>query len=80
MCLAIPEQITKIQNKIATLEYRIKNKQVEPRDGRNPPIRRAKIITGSYKPGDYVIVQAGLVIEKVPKKQVKMWKEFISNE
>ncbi|MEK9166004.1 MAG: HypC/HybG/HupF family hydrogenase formation chaperone [Patescibacteria group bacterium] len=65
MCLAIPGQITKIKTCQATVKY--------PQND----IKQAKIITGSYKTGDYVIVQAGLVIEKVPKKQVEMWNKFI---
>ena len=67
MCLAIPGKIITIKNAIATVRY--------PKE-----TRVAKIVTGNYKIGDYVIAQAGMVIEKVPKKQARTWNEFLKAE
>ncbi|HBH46242.1 MAG: hypothetical protein A2445_00095 [Candidatus Jacksonbacteria bacterium RIFOXYC2_FULL_44_29] len=66
MCLAIPGKIINIIGGKATVEY-------------SGESRTAKIVTGHYKIGDYVIVQAGLVIEKVPQKQVRLWKNFLKS-
>ena len=50
MCLTIPGKIVKIEGDIATLDY-----GSEKRD--------AKIIEGDYKVGDFVLVQAKVVVE-----------------
>lgn len=60
MCLAIPGKIIKIKNNIALVDYK-----TEKRNGR--------IVEGDYKTGDYVIVQGGLVIEKIPQEQAEDW-------
>jgi len=58
MCLAIPGKIIKIKGDLATIDY-------------SGEKRVAKIIRGNYKVGDYCLVQAKMVLEKIPKKQVK---------
>ena len=60
MCLAIPGKIVKIENNVALVDY-----GSERREGR--------IVVGEYDVGDYVIIQGGLVIERVPEKQAKNW-------
>ncbi len=62
MCLAIPGKILKIKKNIALVDY-----ETEKRKGR--------IVEGEYKVGDYVIIQGGLVIEKIPEEQAKNWLE-----
>ena len=58
MCLAIPGKVIKIEDDFATVRY-IDNTQV-----------KAKILE-SCKKGDYVIVQARMVVQKVPKKDAE---------
>lgn len=67
MCLAVPGKIVSISKNIATVRYQNETK-------------KAKIVAGSYNAGDYVIVQAGMVIDKVPKKQVDSWEEFLKRD
>ena len=66
MCLAIPGKIIKIENNIATIDYGSEK-------------REAKIVEGDFKVNDFVIVQGKIVIEKVPKNQVKGWLELLKN-
>ena len=56
MCFAIPGKITKIEDDLATVEYYNKDK------------RTAKIIEEGYSEGDYVIVQAKIIVQKVPEE------------
>lgn len=67
MCLAIPGKIIEIQNDLATVDY-----------GDQKTL--AKIVRGDFSVGDYVIVQAKLVVEKVPEQQVKAWHEIINEK
>ena len=60
MCLAIPGKIIKIENDNAIVDY-ISEKRI------------GKIVEGTYKVGDYVIIQGGLVIEQIPEEQAKKW-------
>ncbi len=60
MCLAIPGKIVKIEKDDAIVDY-ISEK------------RMGKIVEGAYKVGDYVIIQGGLVIERIPDEQAKKW-------
>jgi hydrogenase expression/formation protein HypC len=64
MCLAIPGKIIHIEKDIATIDYGSEKRQ-------------AKIIVGDFKPGDFVIVQGKIVIEKVPVEQVKGWLDVV---
>ena len=63
MCLAIPGRIIKIEKDIATIDYGSEK-------------RKAKIIEGNYKAGDFVIVSAKVVSEKIPEEQVREWLAF----
>ena len=67
MCLAIPGKIIDIKNDIATIDYGSEK-------------RKAKIVQDNFKIGDYVIVQAKIVTEKVPKEQVGKWLELLQDE
>jgi len=58
MCLAVPGKIIGIKDEIATIDY-----DVEKRKGR--------IIDKGFKTGDYVIVQGGIVMQKVRSKEAK---------
>lgn len=60
MCLAIPGKIVKIEKDDAIVDY-VSEK------------RTGKIVEGTYKVGDYVVIQGGLVIEKIPDEQAKKW-------
>jgi hydrogenase expression/formation protein HypC len=67
MCLAVPGKIVKIEKDIATIDY-----------GKEK--RTAKIIGLKAKKGEYVIVQAGIVMQKIPKKEaiesLKAWQKL----
>lgn len=65
MCLAIPGKITEIKKDIATVDY-----------GREK--RKAKL-TGNFKVGDYVLVSAGLAIQKVDEKEAVEALKLIKN-
>lgn len=67
MCLAIPGKIISIKDSVAAVAY--------PNE-----TRTAKIVAGRYAIGDYVLVQAQMVIEKVPKKQALAWNTFLKTE
>ena len=66
MCLAIPGKVEKIEKGFATIDY-------------SGEKRKASTELVNVKPGDYVIVQAQFVIQKIPKKEaleaIKVWQE-----
>lgn len=64
MCLAVPGKIVKIEEDLATVDYGSER-------------REAKIVEGDYQIGDYVIVSARIVSEKVDEEQVKCWLELL---
>ncbi|MFH0970464.1 MAG: HypC/HybG/HupF family hydrogenase formation chaperone [Candidatus Diapherotrites archaeon] len=64
MCLAVPGKIISIENSIATVDYGSEK-------------RRAKIVVGDYHIGDFVLVQAKLVVEKIPREQVQAWLDVV---
>jgi len=66
MCLTIPGKIIEIKGDIATLDYGSEKRQ-------------AKIIEGDYKLGDFVLVQAKLVVEKVSEEQMTGWLEVLKD-
>jgi len=67
MCLTIPGKIIEINNVgIATLDYGSEKRQ-------------AKIVEGDFKVGDFVLVQAKVVVEKVPEEQMIGWLEVLKN-
>lgn len=67
MCLAIPGKIIYVKKNTATIDYGSEHRQ-------------AKILLGNFNPGDFVIVQNKIVIEKVPKEQVKGWISLLKHE
>jgi len=70
MCLAVPGKIVKIEKDVAVVDYGI-----EKRTGKiiEPALSKA------YKKGDYVIIQGGIVVQKIEKKEalsaLKLYKE-----
>ena len=56
MCLTVPGRIVRIDNDTATIDYRVET-------------RKGKIVDKGFKIGDYVIVQGGIVIQKVRRKE-----------
>ncbi|MBR9699166.1 HypC/HybG/HupF family hydrogenase formation chaperone [Candidatus Woesearchaeota archaeon] len=70
MCLAVPGKIVSIKDDTATVDY-----GEEKREG--------KILEGDFKEGDYVIIQGGFVMQKIPQKEaeasLKMYQEAIKN-
>ncbi len=58
MCLAVPGRIIGIKNGTATVDY-----DVEKRKGR--------IISDGFSVGDYVLVQGGVVVEKIDAAEAK---------
>ncbi|MCX8147529.1 MAG: HypC/HybG/HupF family hydrogenase formation chaperone [Candidatus Woesearchaeota archaeon] len=67
MCLAIPGKVIDIKNDDVVVEY--------PGEKRS-----AKNFGLSIKKGDYVLVQAKVVVQKVPKKEalesIRAWKNL----
>ena len=67
MCLTIPGKILEIdEDDIATVDYGSEKRQ-------------AKIIEGGFKVGDFVLVQARVVVEKVPEEQMVGWLEVLKD-
>jgi hydrogenase expression/formation protein HypC len=64
LCLAMPGKIIKVEKGFATVDY-------------SGEKRRASVELVKVKPGDYVIVQAKFVVQKVPEKEaveaIKVW-------
>lgn len=58
MCLAVPGKIIEINKDTATVDYGVEK-------------RKGKIIEKEYKEGDYVIVQGGIVVQKIEKKEAE---------
>ncbi|OGV97092.1 hypothetical protein A2W24_00085 [Microgenomates group bacterium RBG_16_45_19] len=61
MCLTVPRRVEKVEGEKALLQ-----------DG-----RWVKSLVGKLKPGEMVLAQANLVIEKVPVKRVGEMKETL---
>ncbi|MBW2985762.1 HypC/HybG/HupF family hydrogenase formation chaperone [Candidatus Woesearchaeota archaeon] len=66
MCLAIPGKIVKIDKDTAVIDY-------------SGEIRKASVsLIDDLSVGDYVLVNAGFVMEKIPEEQalqsIKAWK------
>jgi hydrogenase expression/formation protein HypC len=66
MCLAIPGKIVEIKEDVAVVDYGSEK-------------REARIVSKDvdFKVGDYVIVSAKVVSEKVDEEQVKGWLELL---
>lgn len=68
MCLAIPGKVIKIEGSTATIEY---NKELQ---------REANCSLIVCKIGDYVIVQAGFVIEIVNERRAKDMHKIVTGD
>jgi len=69
MCLAIPGKVLAVKDGKALVDYSTEKREV--------------ISKGiEVKPGEYVLVQFGMVVEKLPEKEarkaIKNWKELNS--
>jgi hydrogenase expression/formation protein HypC len=66
LCLAIPGKVVKIEKGFAIIDYSREK-------------RKASTELVKAKPGDYVIVQAKFVVQKIPKKEaleaIKVWRQ-----
>ena len=58
MCLAVPGKIIEIKKDVATVDY-IAEK------------RKGKLIEQGFRIGDYVIIQGGIVLQKIPDDEAK---------
>ena len=58
MCLAVPGKIIEIKNGVATVDYGTEK-------------RKGKLIEKGFNKGDYAIIQGGIVIEKVDRKEAE---------
>ncbi len=57
MCLAVPGKIVAIKDDFATVDYGSEKRQ-------------ARLIE-KFKVGEFVIVQGGIAVEKIPKKEAE---------
>jgi hydrogenase expression/formation protein HypC len=66
LCLAIPGKVIKVEKGFATVDY-------------SGEKRKASTELVKVKPGDYVIVQAKFVMQKIPRNEaleaIKLWQE-----
>jgi len=66
MCLAIPGKIVEIKGRKASIEY-------------PGQVREAFVGDEDFRVGDYVLVQMGVAVRKVTKKEAKMmWEGWTS--
>jgi hydrogenase expression/formation protein HypC len=56
MCLAVPGKIIKIDQGEATVDYDVEK-------------RKGALIEDDYSVGDYVIIQGGIVVQKIEEKE-----------
>ena len=66
MCVAAPGRVLDIKNNIATIEY-----------SGNTVNANAGLV--KIKPGDYVLVHAGLVIQRVDEEEAKNMTELFNS-
>lgn len=66
LCLTIPGKVTKVEKGFAIVDY-------------SGEKRKASAQLVKVKPGDYVVVQAKFVVQKIPKKEaleaIKLWQK-----
>jgi len=65
MCLALPGKIIKIEGDNAIVDYGAEQRDVK--------------LVQDFKIGDYVLVSAGLAIQKIPEKEALDALNLISN-
>ena len=56
MCLSVPGKIIELKEGIAIVDYKSEK-------------RKAKVIEDVYQKGDYVIIQGGMVLQKIERKE-----------
>ena len=56
MCLAVPGKIVKITGDVAIVDYSVEQ-------------REAKILDEEFLVGDFVVVQGGFVVMKIPEEE-----------
>ncbi len=82
MCLAVPGKIVKIEKGIAVVDYGIE-KRTGKILGSNYKDKKEDAYKkdNSYKKGDYVIIQGGIVLQKIEKKEavraLRLYKEAV---
>lgn len=59
MCLAVPGKVKKVEGKLVTVSY---------------PGQDREVFNGGIevKVGDYVLVQMGIIVKKIPEKEAKI--------
>jgi len=66
LCLAIPGKVIKVEEGFAAVDY-------------SGEKRKASTQLVKVKPGDYVVVQAKFIVQKIPKKEaleaIKLWQK-----
>ena len=67
MCLAFPGRVISRAGNKVKVDY-------------GSEVREAAVLETALKVGDYVIIQGGIVVEKVPKAQIRKWQDFLKNE
>ncbi|MBW6441978.1 HypC/HybG/HupF family hydrogenase formation chaperone [Patescibacteria group bacterium] len=67
MCLAVPGKVLEIKEKVVTVEY-----PMEKRDVFNSGV--------DVKVGDYVMVQMGVIVKKMPEEEAKVMLEAWGSE
>ncbi len=71
MCLLVPGRITKIRNGIAEVDYGSEK-------------RTARVIDERIKTGDFVLVQGGVAVERVPREEaeeaIRNYSEMVSGQ
>ena len=58
MCLAVPGKIIEIKKDTAVVDYDLEK-------------RKGKLLENNYSVGDFVIIQGGIVIQKIEKEEAK---------
>jgi len=70
MCLSVPGKIVKIQGDMATVDYGVEQ-------------RNAQIIGSEFSVNDFVIVQGGICVQKIPPEEaiesLKLFQQAVKN-
>ncbi len=71
MCLLVPGKIIKINSDKATVDYGVEK-------------REARILEKDFSVGDFVLIQGGIVVQKISEKEAKesleLYKKAVSSE
>ncbi len=70
MCLLVPGKIIKIEKDEAIVDYDIEK-------------RKGMLLDEGYNVGDYVMIQGGIIVQKIPEKDARsaleLYKKAIAN-